>query len=85
MNDEARQSIQTIRDKVADRVRTLLSRSDYPSPDLPFVHSHVPNTSRRQRRTPFIRQQLIDCRHFESKVRFEDRKSTTTTTTTAKK
>jgi hypothetical protein len=65
MND---QSIQFMRENLANLVRLVASRSERPSVGPPFIHSRRPNTSPRTKRKKisknFIPKYLSNCEQF---------------------
>jgi hypothetical protein len=68
IDEQARQSIQSIRNNIATRVRTVTSRCDCPSVGAMFVHSRMPTHRTRRQRTrtsrPSMRTNIFKCQQF---------------------
>ena len=68
MNDQTRQSIQYMRENLADLVRSVTSRSECPPVGPSFIHSRRPNAPARSKRNKFsknfIPKYLSNCEQF---------------------
>jgi hypothetical protein len=80
MNDQTRQSIQSIHENFANLVRTVISRSNCPPVGPPFVHSHKPNTRKRRKRAKYsnqsIEKYLLNCEYFYYTILCKEMKKT---------
>jgi hypothetical protein len=78
MNDQTRQSIQILRENLANHIRIAISRSKCPSVGPPFLHSRTPNTPPRKKRTKFsnrsMQKYLFNCEQFYYTILSKDSK-----------
>ncbi|CAF4259174.1 unnamed protein product [Adineta steineri] len=79
MNEQTYQSIQFMRENLANRFHKIISQLDYPSVGPPFIHSRIPNTSKHWQRhklsDKFIRKyDLSNCEQFYYTIKSKENK-----------